>query len=342
MDLSFLGIYTNIGFDLGSANTLICTSNGTVALSEPSVVAMDKQTKKVLAVGDEANEMLGRTPDNILAVCPVRDGVIADFEAAAAMVKAFIRRASGKMSVIKPKIAVAVPSGITDVERRAAIEAFVAAGARNVLLIEEPMAAALGAGLPVEAAQGSMIVNIGAGTTEVAVMSLGGIVTARSIRVGGGSMDNAISSYLRRQYSVTIGAKTAEELKIEVGSAGNNGAGGSYDVKGRETATGLPRNVRVSADEIKNAIADIVDNIVNAVLDTLEDTPPELAADILSSGIVLSGGGALVRGMDEVIERATGIRTKVADKPTECVCVGAGLVLSNPTVTRRSEVARKR
>ncbi len=342
MGTSFLGMYAGIGIDLGSANTLICKSNGEVTLSEPSVVAMDKTTKKVLAVGDEANEMLGRTPDNILAVCPVQSGVVADFEAASSMVRTFIRRAAGKIAAIKPKIAVSVPSSITEVERRAAIETFMAAGARNVLLIEETMAAALGAGMPVEAPQGSMIVNIGAGTSEAAVISLGGIVSARSIRTGGTLMDNAIVSYMRRKYGITIGAKTAEELKIEIGSAVAASKSGIYDVKGRETSSGLPKNIRIKAEEIKDIIGGIIDTIVNMILDTLEDTPPELAADILSSGIVLSGGGALIKGLDEVVEKATGIRTRIADKPTECVCIGTGMALSNQTVIRRSAVAKKR
>lgn len=342
MDLSFLGIYRDIGFDLGTATTLISIKGSGIALCEPSVVAMDKQTKKVLAVGNEADEMLGRTPENITAVCPVREGVIADFEATAAMIKAFLHRASGKLPMIKPRIAVSVPSGITDVEKRAAIEAFTAAGARSVLLIEEPMAAALGAGLPVTEPQGSMIVNIGAGTCEVAVMSLGGIVSARSIRGAGNAIDDAIASYMRRQYSITVGSKTAEEIKLEIGSAVQQTGEGFYDVRGRESATGLPKNVRVSAAEIRMPMNEIVTAIVNAVLDTLEETPPELAADVLSLGITLTGGGALIRGIDEVIESATGIRTRIAERPTECVCIGAGAALSNPVIVRRSEVAKKR
>ena len=342
MDLSFLGIYADIGFDLGSTVTRIAVKGKGIVLSEPSVVALDKQTKKVLAVGDEANEMLGRTPDNIVAVCPVRDGVIADFAATAAMIKAFLYRAAGKKPMIKPRVAVGVPSGITDVERRAVIEAFSAAGARSVMLLEEPVAAALGAGLPVEAPQGSMIVNIGAGTLEVAVISLGGIVAARSIRSAGEAMNNAIVAYLRRQYAVTIGTKTAEELKHEIGSASRQSDEGFYDVRGRETATGLPRNVRVNSAEIRNAIADVVSGIVNAVLDTLEETPPELAADVLSSGITLTGGGSYLKGMDEVIENATGIRTKIAESPENCVVLGTEIALSKPIVLRRSEVAKRR
>lgn len=342
MDLSFLGIYADIGFDLGTTVTRVAVKGKGIVLSEPSVVALDKETKKVIAVGDEANEMLGRTPDNIAAVCPLRDGVIADFAATAAMIKAFLYRAADKKPMIKPRVAVGVPSGITDVERRAVIEAFAAAGARSVMLIEEPVAAALGAGLPVEAPQGSMIVNIGAGTLETAVISLGGIVAARSVRCAGEAMNSAIVSYMRRQYSVTIGDKMAEELKTELGSASRQGNEGFYDVRGRETATGLPRNVRVNATEIRNAISDVVSGIVNAVLDTLEETPPELAADVLSAGIVLSGGGAYLKGIDEVIENATGIKTRIADAAENCVVTGTEMALSMPTVLRRSEVAKRR
>ena len=342
MDLSFLGFYTDIGVDLGTASTLISVRNGNVALCEPSVVAIDKNTKKVLAVGNEANEMLGRTPENITAICPIREGVIADFETTASMIKAFLKRAAGRMPVIKPRIAASVPCGITDVERRAAIEAFMAAGARSVVLIEEPMAAALGAGLPVCSAQGTMVVNIGAGTCETAVMSLGGIVSARSIRGAGTAIDNAIAGYIRREYSVTIGAKTAEEIKTEIGSAGQYDNESYYEVRGRETATGLPKNIRVSAAEIRAAMSENIGEIVNAVIDTLEETPPELAADILSSGITVTGGGALIRGIDRVIESATGIRTMIAENPSECVCIGAGMALANPVIARRSEIARRR
>lgn len=342
MDLSFLGIYADIGFDLGSTATRICFKGKGVVLDEPSVVAIDKQSRRVLAVGDEANEMIGRTPDNITAVCPVRDGVIADFNSTAAMIKAFLSHASGKRPLIKPRIAVGVPSGITDVERRAVIEAFIVAGARSVMLLEEPVAAALGAGLSIETAQGNMIVNIGAGTCEAAVISLGGIVSARSVRCAGDAMNNAIISYLRRQYSITVGSKTAEELKHEIGSAARQNDESVYDVRGRETATGLPKNVRVNSAEIRNAISDVITVIVNAVLDTLEETPPELAADVLSGGIVLTGGGANLKGIDEVIESATGIRTRIADRAAECVALGTEAALSKPTVLRRSEVARRR
>ncbi|MBS7298741.1 MAG: rod shape-determining protein [Eubacteriales bacterium] len=342
MDLSFLGIYSDIGFDLGSTTTRICVKGKGLVLSEPSVVALDKESKKVLAVGNEAKDMLGRTPDNIIAVCPVRDGVIADFTATAAMIKAFLYKAAGKRPIIKPRVAVGVPSGITDVERRAVIEAFTAVGARSVALLEEPVAAAVGAGLPVEAAQGSMIVNIGSGTCEVAVISLGGIVSARSIRCAGDAMNNAIVSYMRHQYAVTIGTNTAEELKLEIGSATRQNTEGTYDVKGRETATGLPRNVRVNAAEIRGAISDVVTGIVNAVLDTLEDTPPELAADVLSSGIVITGNGAYLRGIDEVIENATGIKTRIVDGAENCVVLGTEVALSKPVILRRSEVGRRR
>lgn len=341
MNLAFLGIYREIGFDLGTAMTAVAMGES-VQFNEPSVVAVDSNTKKVIAVGDSADDMLGRTPDNITAICPIKNGVIADFEASASMIKAFLKKASGKMPVIRPRIAVCVPGSITDVERRAAIEAFTLAGAGNVYLIEEVTAAAIGAGLPIMSPQGSMIVNIGAGTTEVAVISLGGIVAARSIRTGSAAMDNSIISYLRHQYSVTIGEKTAEEIKKEIGSASVQSNETSYDVRGRETATGLPKNVRVSPHEIRQAIAPMVDEIVAAVLDTLEETPPELAADVLTSGITLAGGGALLKGMGDVIETATGIKTKLAKNPHECSAVGAYTALGEPAVLRRCEVGRVR
>lgn len=342
MNLAFLGIYREIGFDLGTAMTAVATDAGNVQFNEPSVVASDTATKKLIAVGAAADDMLGRTPENITAVCPVKSGVIADFEASASMIKAFLKKASGKLPVIRPRIAVAVPGSITDVEKRAAVEAFTLAGAGNVYLIEEATASAIGAGLPVMSPQGSMIVNIGAGTSEAAVLSLGGIVSARSIRTGSAAMDSAIVSHLRHQYSVTIGDKTAEEIKKEIGSATAQSGEGSYDVRGRETATGLPKNVRVTAQEIRQAIAPAVEEIVSAVLDTLEDTPPELAADVLTSGITLTGGGALLKGIDEAIESATGIKTKLAKNPLDCAALGAFSALGEPSVLRRCEVGKGR
>ncbi len=342
MNLAFLGIYREIGFDLGTATTAVAIRSSDAQFNEPSVVAVDSATKKVIAVGRSADEMLGRTPDNIAAICPIKSGVIADFEASASMIKEFLKKASGKLPAIRPKIAVAVPGSITDVEKRAAVEAFTQAGAGGVFLIEEATASAIGAGLPVISPQGSMVVNIGAGTTEAAVLSLGGIVSARSIRTGAAAMDSAIISHLRHQYSVTIGDKTAEEIKKEIGSATPQKDEGSYDVRGRETATGLPKNVRVSAVEIRKTISPVVDEMVAAILDTLEDTPPELAADVLSSGITLAGGGALVKGMEEVIESATGIKTRIAENPLECAVLGAYAALGEPTILRRCEVGRGR
>ncbi len=342
MKLSLFGLYKNIGFDLGTSTTLISFDKNAVALCEPSVVALEKGTNKVLAVGSEADEMLGRTPENISAVCPVKDGVVADFTHAAAMIKAFMKRAAGNKPMIKPRVSVAVPGGITDVERHAVIEVFTAAGAHSVVMIEEPMAAALGAGLPVCEAKGTMVVNIGAGTAEAAVMSLGGIVSARSVRGAGDSLDNAISSYIRREYSITVGEKTAREIKAEIGSCRPFTDEGYFEVKGRHTSTGLPKNVNISAKEVREAMADVVNSIVDAVLDTLEDTPPELAADVLSNGIVITGGGAGIRGIDALIEEATGVKTRVADNAATCVCRGALTALFEPSVINRSDVARKR
>lgn len=342
MKLSLFGLYRDVGFDLGTSTTLISFDKNSVSLCEPSVVALDKSTNKVLAVGNDADEMLGRTPDNILAVCPVKDGVVADFANAAAMIKAFLKRASGNKPIIKPRVSVAVPSGITDVERHAVIEVFTAAGAHSVVLIEEPMAAALGAGLPVCEAKGTMVVNIGAGTAEAAVMSLGGIVSARSVRGAGDSIDNAIISYIRREYSITVGEKTAREIKSQIGSCKPFSGEGYFEVKGRHTATGLPKNVNVSAAEIRDAMSDTVNSIVDAVLDTLEDTPPELAADVLSSGITITGGGSEIKGIDIMIEEATGVKTAIAENANMCVCLGALCALQEPVVIRRSEVSKRR
>ena len=342
MKLSLFGLYKDIGFDLGTSSTLISFDKNTVALCEPSVVAVDKNSKKMLAAGKEADDMLGRTPENLTAICPVRDGVVADFAYAAAMIKAFMKRAAGKKAFIKPRVAVAVPGGITDVERHAVCEVFTAAGANSVVLIEEPMAAALGAGLPVCEARGTMVVNIGAGTTEAAVMSLGGIVAARSVRGAGDSIDNAIASYIRREYAITVGDKMAKEIKAEIGSCKPYTDEGFFEVKGRHTASGLPKNVNVSAKEIREAIKDVIDSIVDAVLDTLEDTPPELAADVLSNGIVITGGGAHIRGIDSLIEDVTGVKTTIADNADTCVCQGALIALSEPAVVRRSTFAKRR
>lgn len=331
-----------VGFDLGSYESLVSVRNGETTLREPSVVAIDAKTKRVLAAGNEADEMLGRTPENINAIRPVRGGVIAELQPCAAMIKTFLKKSDARSAVIKPRVGVAVPSGITEVERRAVLEAFTAAGAGSVTLIEEAVCAALGAGVDVCAPRGTMVVCIGAGTVEAAVMSLGGIVCERSVRVAGNAMNEAIASYIKREYSITVGEKTAEKIKHEIGSAQSYADEDGFDVKGRETATGLPKNVRITAAQVRGAMADAVSCIVNAVLDTLEETPPELAGDILSDGIVLVGGGAYIRGIDKVIEEATGISVRIAGAPAECVCQGARIALTTPAILRRSALVAAR
>ncbi len=342
MDLAFLGIYSEIGFDMGSGNTLVNVKGKGLIPSEPSVVAMDTLNKKVIVAGRDADEMLGRTPDNIQAVCPVREGVISDFEATSEMIRYFLKKAVGKKMFVKPKVVATVPISITEVERRATIEAFGAAGAGTVILIEGPLAAAMGAGIDIKEARGNMIVDLGAGTVDAAVLSLGAIVSCKSIRIGGDTINERIISYMRRKYQVTIGEKTAEEIKKEIGSASAKLAEGTYDVRGRETGAGLPKNVRVSALEIHQAISGVVGDIVGAVLETLENTPPELAADVLASGITLTGGCANLKGIDSVIESVTGIKTRIADNKEECAALGTLEVLSNPEIIRRSFVAKSR
>lgn len=339
MKQRYFGAGRGIGFDLGSYETLISARDGETTLREPSVVAVDTKTRRVLAAGVAADEMLGRTPENITAIRPVRGGAVAQLQPAAAMIRAFLKKSSARSSVMKPRVAVAVPAGITEVERRAVTEAFTAAGAGNVMFVEEAVAAALGGGLNVCEACGNMVVCIGAGTVEAAVISLGGVVAERSVRIGGDAMNEAVAAYIKREYSITVGEKTAEEIKHTIGSALPYPEEDGYDVKGRETASGLPKNVRITAAEVRAAMAPVVEATVRAVIETLEDTPPELAGDILSNGIVLAGGGAYIRGMDKKIEEAVGISVRAADSPCECVCHGARKALSSPEVLRRNAFA---
>jgi rod shape-determining protein MreB len=328
----------DIGMDLGTANTLVHMKGKGIIVREPSVVAIDKNTNKVLAVGDRANDMLGRTPGNIVAIRPMKDGVIADFDVTQSMIKAFIKKAQGSGSMFKPRVIVCIPSGITDVERRAVEEAVVAAGAKDVALIEEPMAAAIGANLPVEDPSGSMIVDIGGGTTEVAVISLGGIVTSKSIRVAGNALDTAIVNFIKKEYNLNIGDRTAEEIKITIGSAYPYNNESYYDVKGRDMISGLPTNVRISASEIREAMGECINEMVEAIKITLEKTPPELAADIMESGITLAGGGALIRGLDKLISEATGIPVYIAENPLDCVALGTGKSLEDIDILVKTSV----
>ncbi len=321
----------DMAIDLGTANTLVYVKGKGVVLNEPSVVAIEEQRgkKHVLAVGSEAKQMLGRTPGNIQAIRPLRDGVIADFEVAEEMIKYFIRKVHNRRSFASPLVVVCVPSGSTAVERRAIQESAEAAGARKAYLIEEPMAAAIGAGLPVTEPTGSMVVDIGGGTTEVAVLSLGGIVYARSVRVGGDKMDSAIISYIRRNHNLLVGETSAERIKKEIGSASfpQKGEGRSVEIRGRDLMNGVPKEITITERQIAEGLADPVAQIVEAVKVALENTAPELAADIVDKGIVLTGGGALLSNLDQVLRDATGLPVSIGENPLACVVKGTGTAL---------------
>lgn len=333
---------SDVCIDLGTANTLVYIKGKGIVIREPSVVAIDKYSQKVLAVGNDADEMLGRTPENIVAIRPVRDGVIADFEITEAMMKRLMSLALGKMGgLFKPKVTVCVPAGVTNVEKRAVIQSISLAGAKSVTLIEEPMAAALGAGIDVLKPSGHMIVDIGGGTCEVAVVALGGVVSSHSMRSAGCAFDNAIISYVKRKYNLTIGDKTAEEIKLELGSAQPYADEGFYEVRGRDVVTGLPKNIRISAAEVREAMAENIYNIIEEIRDTLEITPAELTADIIENGITITGGGALIRNIDKAIEAAIGVPVRIADEPLDCVVLGTGMALENGDILLRSSAARK-
>ncbi|HIE51578.1 MAG TPA: rod shape-determining protein [Armatimonadetes bacterium] len=317
----------DMGIDLGTANTLVHVRGRGIILREPSVVAIDSETHKVLAVGFEAKRMLGRTPGSIVAIRPLKDGVIADYDVTLEMLRYFIQKVHRRRSFLAPRVVIGIPSGVTEVERRAVIDAALTAGARVAYVIEEPMAAAIGAGMPVSEPVGSMVVDVGGGTTEVAVISLGGIVTHRSIRIAGDEIDEAIASYMRRTYNLLIGERTAEEIKMEIGSAFPLEQEDAYSVRGRDLVSGLPRSITVTSTEIRDAIKEQVVAIVDAVKATLETTPPELAADIMERGIVLAGGGALLRGLDRLINAETGMPVYMAEDPLTCVVIGAGRAL---------------
>ncbi|ADM08285.1 rod shape-determining protein MreB [Parvularcula bermudensis HTCC2503] len=329
---SFFGLLSaDMAIDLGTANTLVYVKGRGVVLNEPSVVAIEHRNgrKIVRAVGNEAKEMLGRTPGAIEAIRPMRDGVIADFEVAEAMISHFIRKVHNRRAFASPRIVICVPSGATAVERRAIMESALSAGARRVDLIEEPMAAAYGANLPVSEATGSMVVDIGGGTTEVAVLSLDGIVYSRSVRVGGDTMDEAIVSYVRREYNLLIGEASAERIKVEIGSAraDKESDGKSIQIKGRDLMHGVPKEVRVTASQVADALKEPVGQILEAVKVALEATPPELAADIVDTGIMLTGGGALLKNLDAVLREETGLPVSIAEDPLSCVALGTGKVL---------------
>ncbi len=328
-----LGWFSNdLAIDLGTANTLVYVKGKGIVLSEPSVVAVrrsDRDRSRVLAVGREAKMMLGRTPGNIVAIRPMKDGVIADFEITEAMLRHFIRKVHNRRSLIRPRIIICVPSGITPVEKRAVRESAESAGAREVYLIEEPMAAAIGAGLPITEPICNMVVDIGGGTSEVAVISLAGIVYSKSVRVGGDKMDEAILQYVKRTYNLLIGERTAEIIKTTIGNAYPGGEVEAMDVKGRDLVTGIPKIININSDEVRQAIQEQIDSIVDAVKTALEQTPPELAADIVDRGICLTGGGALLKGLVELLKQEMGLPITIADDPLAAVALGAGRALDN-------------
>ena len=326
--MGFFGSSKDIGIDLGTANTLVFVKGKGIVLREPSVVAINSNTKRPLAVGREAKLMIGRTPGNIIDIRPLKDGVIADFDTAQVMIKSFIEKGISK-GVKRPRIIVCYPSGVTEVEKRAIEEASRLAGASDVVLMEEPMAAAIGAGLPVSEPTGSMIVDIGGGTTEVAIISLGGIVTSKSLRIAGDEFDQSIIAYVKKEHSLMIGERTAEQIKMEIGSAYKVEDEKTMEIKGRDLVTGLPKTVTISEDQVREALREPVSSIVEAIKTTLEKTPPELAADIMDKGIMLAGGGALLQGLDILIEKETNMPVHIAETPLDCVVLGAGKALED-------------
>ncbi|NTW46378.1 MAG: rod shape-determining protein [Candidatus Moranbacteria bacterium] len=325
-----------IGIDLGTANTLVFVPGKGVVVNEPSVVAVSVFENKVLAVGNEAKEMLGRTPDTIVASQPLRDGAIADYRVTEAMLRYFIHRVSGRFRLIRPEVVLSIPAGVTSTERRAVIDAANKAGARAAYVVREPILAAIGAGIPIHTAQGNMIINIGGGTSEIAVISLGGVVASASARVGGNRIDLAISDYIKRKYSLAIGERTAEDLKIKIGSAIAQVKEDHLDIRGRDLMGGLPRTVAVSSNEVTEAIQDELREIINVVKQVLQETPPELSADIMDKGMVLSGGTSQLRYLDQLIAKTIGVPCYVADDPAFCVARGTGIVLENLEAYKRS------
>ena len=339
----------DIGIDLGTANTLVYMKGRGIIIREPSVVAVDARTDelRVRCVGHEAKAIIGAAPNSILAVRPLKDGVIADFDITAAMLQSFIRQACGSRLFVRPRVVICVPSGVTEVERRAVRQAAAKAGARQVTVIEEPMAAAIGAGLPTAEPVGSMIVDIGGGTAEVAVISLSGIVASRSVRCAGDALDQSITSFIKRKYNLLVGERTAEQIKLEIGSAcppdptDTEHGETTMEIKGRNLVDGLPKDILIRSEEVREAMNENLMRIVEAIKDTLECTPPELSSDIIDRGIMLSGGGALLRGLDTLIQNETGIEGHMAEAPLDCVALGAGAVLDHPDLagTRREELS---
>lgn len=332
MAFQFREFFANdVGIDLGTANTLVYVRGKGIVVNEPSIVAVDRSTQQVLAIGNEAKEMLGRTPEDVMTIRPLKDGVIADFEKTEEMLRAFIRKVQNSRLFGRPRIVICVPSGITEVEKRAVRDSAESAGAREVFLIAEPMAAAIGIGLPVELPVGNMVIDVGGGTSEIAVIALSGIVTSTSIRVGGDEMDRAIVQFLKKKYNLLIGERTAEQIKIEIASAVEMDSELETRVKGRDLVGGIPKTINLSSSEVREALSEPISQIVDAVRISLERTPPELAADILDRGIILSGGGALLRGLDQRLRNETSLPINVVEDPLTCVVRGTGKVLENLT-----------
>ncbi len=331
-----------IGIDLGTANVIVYVRGRGVVISEPAVVAIDRDTSRILAVGEEARQMIGRTPGNIVAIRPLKDGVIADYQVTETMLKYFIQRVCGRRPLFKPQVVVCVPSGVTSVEKRAVLEASMQAGAKQVYLISEPMAAAIGAGLSVAEASGNMVVDIGGGTTDIAVISLGGEVVTDSIRVGGDKFDDAIVRFVRREYNLMIGERTAEACKIELGSVYIPDPSKKFEIRGRDAVSGLPRTVEINQEQVLQALEESVRSIIQTVRTVLEKTPPELSSDIMDKGIVLTGGGALLDGFTELLTAETGIPAHLADDPMSCVALGTGKVLESLDKLRESVIVGSR
>lgn len=330
-----------IGIDLGTANTLVYIPKNGVVINEPSVVAISINDNRVLAVGNEAKDMIGKTPDSIIASRPLKDGVIADYRVTQAMLSYFINKASGKFRIFRPEVLVSVPAGITSTERRAVIEAAIQSGAKAAYIAKQPVLAAIGAGVPINSPVGNMIVDIGGGTSDVAIISLGGIVACSSVRVAGDKLDRAIADYIKRKHNLIIGDRTAEEIKIQIGSAIPNAERGNMKIKGRDLIEGLPKTIEVTNKEVVEAISGELKEIIRAIKSVLQVTPPELASDVIDRGMFLSGGGALLANIDDLISKATGVPCYIANEPLLCVAKGAGIVLENLETYKRSIMSKK-
>ncbi len=338
-----MSIFTpKLGIDLGTANTLVFVPGKGIVLNEPSVVAVSEQDKKVLAVGSEAKDMIGRTPDNIIAYRPMKDGVIADYRVTEAMLRYFINKALGKWNIFKPEVMVSVPAGITSTERRAVIEATIKAGAKNAYVVKEPILAAIGAGIPIQEAKGHMIVDIGGGTTDVAVISLGGIVASTSVKCAGNKIDASIADYIKKTFNLAIGDKTAEDIKIQIGSAIPLEEELAMIVKGRDFITGLPRSTEIKTNEIVKAINRDLRDMIKAMKDVLQETPPELAADIIDQGIIMTGGSSMLRNLPELVLRRTGVKAVLADDALFCVVKGTGIALDHLDTYKKSIISKRR